>query len=149
MNMKKNLISFLSLVTLTIFFSLAIAPDYLYVNAQSEPPIGGDIDSGGNTGDTGGSGTSSKNIHINYVNPISVDTIDAFIAKAIDALVMLLTPLVVIMIVWTGFLFIKAQGNAEALGVAKKALLYTVIGAIIVLIAKGFSLAIKSVFSEF
>lgn len=146
--MKIKIISFLILSTFAFLFLLPSFNLSSFVNAQGNPPSGVELSGGGN-GDTTGNSASSKNIHINYVNPISVDTIDGFIATAIDALVMLLTPLVVIMIVWTGFLFIKAQGNVEALGVAKKALLYTVIGAIIVLIAKGFSLAIKSVFSEF
>ncbi|MBP6884671.1 MAG: hypothetical protein KBC17_02485 [Candidatus Pacebacteria bacterium] len=145
--MKIKITLFSTLIVLSVFIYTSMFSAANYAHAVTEPPF--TSDTGGGNGGTTGNGTSSKNIHINYVNPISVDTIDGFIATAIDALVMLLTPLVVIMIVWTGFLFIKAQGNVEALGVAKKALLYTVIGAIIVLIAKGFSLAIKSVFSEF
>lgn len=94
-------------------------------------------------------GGNDTNIHIRYVNPIQANNVQGFIAKVIDSAVLLLTPIIVIMILWTGFLFISARGNPEEIGNAKKALLYTLIGATIVLIAKGFSLAIKDIFSQF
>lgn len=91
----------------------------------------------------------AKNILIRYVNPIAVDDLEGFMAKIIDSAVLLLTPIIVIMLIWTGFLFISARGNPESLASAKKALLYVLIGATIILIAKGFSLAIRGVFSQF
>jgi hypothetical protein len=96
-----------------------------------------------------GTKSTAHNIPIIYRNPLTVNSVDALMSKVVDAIVILLTPLIVIMLVWTGFLFVKARGNAEQLTVARKALMYTLLGAIIVLVAKGFSLAIKSIFSQF
>lgn len=42
-------------------------------------------------------------------------------------------PIVALAIIYTGFLFVSAQGNSEALTKAKKSLLYTLIGAALLL----------------
>ena len=42
-------------------------------------------------------------------------------------------PIIVLAIIYSGFLFVAAQGNSEKLGEAKKALLYTLVGAAILL----------------
>jgi len=60
----------------------------------------------------------------------------------------LITPVIVIMFIWSGFLFIKAQGNEEGLTSAKNTLLYTVIGAALALGAKGLSIVISSTLSH-
>ncbi len=67
-----------------------------------------------------------------------------FLQNILKGIVLLLTPIVVIMMLYAGFLFVTAQGNAEKLGEAKKALLYTMIGAAIVLGAEGFATIIKN-----
>lgn len=82
-------------------------------------------------------------------NPLSSSTIQDFMIKILDAVVLILTPVVVIMLLWAGFLFVTAQGNPEKLKKAKNALLYTLIGAAIVLGAKGFALAIGTTISQF
>jgi hypothetical protein len=51
---------------------------------------------------------------------------------------------IVVGIIYTGFLFVTARGNQEELSKAKKAFTYTIIGAILVLGAWSFSVAIKS-----
>lgn len=67
-------------------------------------------------------------------NPLAgVDTIPQFIAKIIDIVVKIATPILVLFFIYTGFLFIKAQGSEEGLKHAKDTLLYGVIGAAIIL----------------
>ena len=75
-------------------------------------------------------------IHID--NPIKGNgDLETFIKNILDGIVLILTPVLVIMVVYCGYLFVSAQGNTEKLGEAKKALMYTLIGAAIVLGAKG------------
>ncbi len=112
-------------------------------------PVASGSDTVDNTNVPPPSGGSNLDIKIRYVNPLQAQTVEDFIAKVIDSAVLLLTPIIVIMLIWTGFLFITARGNPESLATAKKALLYVIIGATIILIAKGFSLAIRGVFSQF
>lgn len=76
-------------------------------------------------------------------NPIKVETLPDFLKLILKAVVTISTPIIVLMIVYSGFLFIKAQGNSEELAKAKKAIMYTIIGAIIILGAAVLSEAIK------
>jgi hypothetical protein len=103
----------------------------------------------------GGPGTTTVtkpdlNISFKLDNPLgSTKDLPSFLKKLLQAVILLLVPVVTIMFLYSGFLFVKAQGNSEKLDEAKRALLYTVIGAAIVLGAVGFSEAIKSTVSQF
>jgi hypothetical protein len=46
-------------------------------------------------------------------------------------------------LIWSGFMFVSAQGNPEKIETAKSRLLYTIIGAILLLGAWTISQAIK------
>ncbi|MFQ5662112.1 MAG: pilin [Candidatus Paceibacteria bacterium] len=77
------------------------------------------------------------------VNPLQFDTIKGFLEAMLNAVVTIATPIVVLMLVYSGFLFVKAQGNTDKLTEAKKAITWTIIGAVIVLGAFVLSSAIK------
>lgn len=68
-------------------------------------------------------------------NPLdpSFSTIPNFIAGALRVLVMLALPILTLMIVYSGFLFVFARGNQEALSKAKVNLLYVLIGSTLIL----------------
>lgn len=68
-------------------------------------------------------------------NPLndSFSSIPKFIAGALKVLVMVALPLLTLAFVYSGFLFIKAQGNPSQLGDAKNNFMYTVLGAILIL----------------
>jgi hypothetical protein len=59
--------------------------------------------------------------------------IPAFIEKIIDIVLIVGVPIVTLAIIYTGFLFVEAQGNPEKLTKARKALMYTLIGAALIL----------------
>lgn len=87
---------------------------------------------GGGGGPTGGGGT---NIDIKIENPLgdNIKDIPSFIKEIINIVLIVGVPIVALAIIYTGFLFVKAQGNPEALTKAKKTLLYTIIGAVLLL----------------
>lgn len=65
-------------------------------------------------------------------NPIpNINSLDGFIQKILEGVIKIGIPIVALAVVYSGFLFVKAQGNSEEIGKAKDALLYTVIGAAI------------------
>ncbi|MES2315277.1 MAG: pilin [Patescibacteria group bacterium] len=68
-------------------------------------------------------------------NPLgdSTKTIPDFIAKVLEGALKVGIPLIALAIIYCGFLFVKARGNPEELTKAKDALLYTIIGAAILL----------------
>ena len=68
-----------------------------------------------------------------FSNPIGFDTF-ADVAKAITGVVVQVgTVVVVLAIIYSGYLFVTAQGNDEKISTAKRTFVWVVVGAIIVL----------------
>lgn len=90
-----------------------------------------------------GIGTSNTTIEIK--NPLgNIDTIQEFVNKLLELVIQIGTPILVLAIVYTGFLFVKARGNSGELEKAKTSLWWTVVGAAIVLGAFVISSAIQA-----
>lgn len=105
----------------------------------------------GGTGNGGGTGNSNNSVQINTSidNPLgSVDSIPSFIKAVITAVLYIGVPIVALAIIYSGFLFVSAQGNSEKLTKAKKALIYTLIGAALLLGAFVIANAIQSTVDE-
>jgi len=66
-------------------------------------------------------------------NLITTDTINDFIKTLLEGALRIGIPLIALAIIYCGFLFVKARGKPEAITKAKDALLYTLIGAAILL----------------
>jgi len=60
-------------------------------------------------------------------------TVPGFIAGALKALVMIALPILTLFIVYSGFLFVAAQGNEHKLEDAKRNFMYVIIGALLIL----------------
>jgi len=76
--------------------------------------------------------TSAATTLENPLNP-SFSSIPNFIAGALKVMVMIALPIISLFIVWSGFLFVSAQGNEGKLSEAKNNLLYVVIGSVLIL----------------
>jgi hypothetical protein len=83
-----------------------------------------------------------------FDNPIKFDTISEFLVELLNVILQLSYPVIVVAIIYTGFLFVTAQGNEAKLGKAKTALLWTLIGATIILGAFVLSAAIKGTIDD-
>jgi len=67
-------------------------------------------------------------------NPIpNITSIPSLIQVILTAAIKVGTPVVALAIIYCGFLFVSARGNSEKLTKAREALLYTLIGAAILL----------------
>lgn len=102
---------------------------------------GGNVNSGpvlgtGNVDDTGGGSL------VNPLNNISSlpELLRAILAGVVEIGAIFLT----LMIVYVGFLFVAARGNEEKISSARSALLWTVIGGLILLGAQAIELVIES-----
>lgn len=102
----------------------------------NDPPAGG-----AGSGNGGGSGQP-----LGLQNPLNhdVNTIDKFVVAILkDIILPIGSVVVVIFIIYAGFLFVTARGNEERLKKAKETLLYVIIGAAILLGAVAISAAIS------
>jgi len=68
-------------------------------------------------------------------NPLdsSISTIPAFFGAIIDIVLVFAIPFVVFFIIYAGFLYVTARGNAETIKKAHNALLYALIGGLLIL----------------
>jgi hypothetical protein len=64
-------------------------------------------------------------------NPINVNSLEELVGVILSAIVKLGIPVVAVMIIYSGFLFVFARGNSEKIEKARDSLLYTLIGAAI------------------
>ncbi len=96
----------------------------------------------GNALPTSPDGTSCANGTL--CNPLQSATIQDLLGKVLDAVIAIGTVVVTIMLVYCGFLFVVAQGNEEKVRDARSALVWTVIGALILLGAKVISTIISA-----
>ena len=69
-------------------------------------------------------------------NPIRAENFIALLNLLVDAAMLVLIPLIVLAIIYTGFLFIKARGEPKAITEAKQMFFYVIIGAAIILASK-------------
>lgn len=107
----------------------------------------GGSDEGTNLGgnDNNSSGCTSSNCLKNPLNGINslTDLLDALIV----AVVRIGTIVLVLALVYVGFLFVAAQGNEEKIRSARSALMWTVIGGLVLLGAQAISTVIKATVS--
>ena len=74
---------------------------------------------------------SSNSIKIK--NPIKINSIVEFLKEILKAVIKIGIPLIVLAIIYSGFLFVTAMGNPEKLTKAKDALLWSLVGAAVLL----------------
>ncbi len=77
---------------------------------------------------TGNSSNGGK-----IVNPIKTDSLAGLIKTLLEGVLKIGIPIVALAIIYCGFLFVSARGNPEEIKHAKESLLYTLIGAAVLL----------------
>lgn len=117
---KYSILSGILKYSFVIVFAVMLVAPVVFVNAE----LG--------TGDGLGTGA---NITTKIENPLGnkITDIPSFIKAIIKIVVYVGIPIVALAIIYTGFLFVQAQGNPEKLTKAKNSLMYTLIGAALLL----------------
>lgn len=94
----------------------------------------------------GGSGSSgSTNCLPNQLcNPLRFGSLTAVLLAIVDILLTLAVPVVIFFIVYAGFLYVTAQGNASKIQDANRALMYAIIGGVIVFGARVIGAVIQN-----
>lgn len=147
--MKKILPFLVSSLILCGFFGI----NYVHVHAQGNlnenasalddmSGGGGETDTLGEGGSgwtdtlgSGGSGTTNTpgGGSTKLANPLKVNTIQELLNLILQVVVTLAVPIIVLFIIYSGFLYVTAQGKPEAIKKATTAFTWTIIGGVIVL----------------
>lgn len=117
--------------SLAFLYAVFVAPALAVDTGGTNPADPGGTNPGGTTG-------------VTLVNPLKVDNLQDLLNIILDAVIYLGTIVLVIMLVWVGFLFVKAQGKPEELTKARQAFIWTIIGGLILLGARGIMTVIQS-----
>lgn len=88
---------------------------------------------------------TTQTIPFSIPNPLEANNLLELIDVITTWLFNLAIPIAVVMIVYSGVLFLTSKGDIGKVGQAKKILLYAVIGLAIILIGKGFITLIESI----
>lgn len=144
MNTKPSLSTTARIAT-SAFFVLAFffafsSPQNVF--AQSTGTINGTPKEGTINGTPSPTPTAANSVTIQ--NPLKVDSLTALLQLVLKAVVYLGTIALTLALIWVGFMFVMARGNAEKLSTARSALVWTIIGGLILLGAQAIGLVIQS-----
>lgn len=90
----------------------------------------GNISVGGSGNTSVGGGSAS------LTNPLKATTISGFLLAVVDVILVFALPLIVLYIMYAGFLYVTARGEPGQITTARSALLWAIAGGVIVLGAK-------------
>lgn len=125
----KKIISFLTIRAFMLLWSVSLVGPSI-VRAQDIP--GADPP------------TVTNNATGGLVNPLKgISTLDEFLKAILDGVIQIGTLVLIMMLVYVGFLFVVARGNPEKIQGAKSALVWTVIGGLVLLGATAIQLVIS------
>jgi uncharacterized membrane protein len=79
-----------------------------------------------------------------FRNQTQFDNLVDILGAVVDVLVLLGFPVIILLIIYDAFLLIAAQGNKDNLSKAKDAVLWTIIGAVLLLAARPIIMALLS-----
>ena len=81
-------------------------------------------------------------------NPLQYPRISAFLSAVLKLVAEIAFPILVLFLVYIGFLFVTAQGNSEKITEAKKYLWWAIIGSLLILGASVLSQAIQGTVNQ-
>ena len=82
------------------------------------------------------------------MNPINTTDLTELLATLLKLVARIAFPIIVLFIVYIGFLFVTSQGNADKLKEAREYFLWAVVGALLILGAEALSYAIQATVNE-
>jgi hypothetical protein len=82
-------------------------------------------------------------------NPLEVNSITDLLEALLGIVIVLATPVVVFFIIYSGFLYVTARGNAEQVKQANRSLTYAIIGGVIVIGAFAVAEIVKNLVDSF
>lgn len=84
-----------------------------------------------------------------FCNPTKYSDLNEFVSAVIETAVQVLLPVVVLAFIYSGFLFVKAQGKPKEIEAAQKAILWSFVGALILFGAWGFAQMLETTLETF
>jgi TRAP-type C4-dicarboxylate transport system permease small subunit len=81
---------------------------------------------------------------VTLMNPLGYTSLTEFLRRLLQLVAQIGFPVIVLFIIYIGFQFVSAQGNADKLKKVRENFFWAIVGALIVLGAEALSLAIEA-----
>jgi hypothetical protein len=116
-----------------IAFSLFLSASFVRAANSVTTPTGPGATTPTGSGATTPTGPATQ-LNIGIKNPLGgINDLNGLIVAILSIVLVIGVPIITLAIIYCGFLFVQAQGNSEEITQAKSALLYTIIGAALLL----------------
>lgn len=93
--------------------------------------------------------TSPTQGSVQLKNPLKVGTIEGLLVAILNVVIVIAIPIVVFFIIYAGFLYVTAKGNASQVEQATRALLYAVIGGVIIIGSVAIAGIVRNIVTSF
>jgi hypothetical protein len=88
-------------------------------------------------------------IQYSLPNFLQVNSIEELLLAILNVLIVIATPIIILFIIYGGFLYVTAQGNPEQIKTATRTLTYAIIGGILIIGATAAAAIIKNMIAAF
>jgi len=88
-------------------------------------------------------------IAFKIASPLAFGSFEDFLVAVLNIIIIIATPIVVLCIIYAGFLYVTAQGNVQQTQQATRALTYSIIGGVLIIGAVAISGIIASTIGAF
>lgn len=130
-----------AIITVLVMLMVSLAAPVVAFAAQT-------VTSGGVDTSTVTNGGGSSNTGATLLNPLQSGTsLSSFLSSILAFVIRIGTIVIILMLVYIGYKFVIAQGKPGEIEAAKKMLLWTIIGALVLLGAQAISSAIQATVS--
>lgn len=86
---------------------------------------------------------------VKLVNPLKVTSIEELLVSILNILIVLAIPVIVFFIIYAGFLYVTARGNAQQIEQATRSLTYAIIGGVLIIGAVAIAEIVKNLVGSF
>lgn len=95
-------------------------------------------------------GDITQTIPITLENPLDrINTIDELLVAILNIFIIIMIPIIILFIMLAGLRYVTARGNSEEIKKATNALIYAIIGAVLILGAVAIAEIIKNTVEQF
>lgn len=86
---------------------------------------------------------------VTLVNPLKVTSLEELLVAILNIIIVLAIPIIVFFIIYSGFLYVTARGNASQVEQATRSLTYAIVGGVLIIGAVAIAEIVKNLVSSF
>lgn len=84
-----------------------------------------------------------------FNNPLGVNSIQDLLVNLLEVVIIIAVPIIVFFVIYAGFMYVTAQGNATKIQNASRALTYALIGGVLIIGATAIAQIVRNLVDAF